>query len=285
MTKELPPDEIDEDELSRSSPEANGATGDVPGEFAEASDAPPKIKRRPGRPPGLAKTGGRRKRDVSQEALDARIRESGSIELLIDVVEGRKVFCASPEAGHKDMWVRGTLAQRIRCAETLAAKYVPDRRATEVTGKAGAPLIPAPQLSTHETAKAMLDLLRESGLRERVAGGTPNIQTFSHPQLLAGVIDHKQHLEPAPSELERAPAAAELTAPAAAVEPKREYQVGETEVFDNGAYIQLVEIAGSNARKWDIRDELNAPYGYSSDRQAAVTRARAIKRSGSGEQG
>jgi hypothetical protein len=56
-------------------------------------------------------------------------------------------------------------------------------------------------------------------------------------------------------------------------------------VFDNGAYIQLVEIAGSNELKWDIRDELNAPYGYSRDRQAAVTRARAIKRSGSGEQG
>ena len=54
-------------------------------------------------------------------------------------------------------------------------------------------------------------------------------------------------------------------------------------MFDNGAYIQLVEIAGSNARKWDIRDELNAPYGYSRDRQAAVTRARALTRAG--EQG
>ena len=107
-------------------------------------------------------------------------------------------------------------------------------------------------------------------MRERAASGTANIPTFSHPQPLAGVIDHQQHLEPAPSEL--------AATPAAAVEPEREYQVGETEVFDNGAYIQLVEIAGWNARKWDIRDELNAPYGYSSDRQAAVTRARAIKR-------
>jgi hypothetical protein len=212
---------------------------------------------------------------VSQQALDARIRESGSIELLIDVVEGRRVFCASNQPGHKDEWVRGTLAQRIRCAETLAAKYVPDRRATEVTGAQGRPLIPAPQLDTRGTALAMLSLLRDHEVRERAASGTANIPTFSHPQPLAGVIDHKQHLEPAPSEL--------AAAVEPAVEPKREYQVGETEVFDNGAYIQLVEIAGSNERKWDIRDELNAPYGYSRDRQAAVTRARALTRAG--EQG
>ena len=282
MTKELPPDEFSEDSLSRESPEANGATGDVPSEFAEASNpnAPPKIKRRPGRPPGQEKTGGRKKRDVSAEALDARIRESGSIELLIDVVAGRKLWCASAEPGHKPGWVLPTLQQRIRSAETLSSKYVADRRATEVTGKDGAALLPAPQLDTKETAKAMLDLLREFGLRDRVASdGTAHIPTFAHPQPLAGVIDHKQ---PMASPVEQ-PAADEPTAPAAAVEPRREYQLGETEVFDNGAYIQLVEIAGSNARKWDIRDELNAPYGYSRDRQAAVTRARALTRAG--EQG
>jgi len=283
MTKELP--EIDEDELSRTTADDAAASTDAPIENADASNAPPKIPRRRGRPPGLEKTGGRKKRDVSAEALDLRIRESGSVELLIDVVEGRKLWCASVEPGHKPEWVLPTLAQRIRCAETLSAKYVPDRKATVITGAEGKPLIPAPQLDTRETALTILSLLRDNEVRERAARGTAIIPTFSHPQPLAGIIDHHQHLEPAPSELEQSPAAAEPTAPAAAVEPKREYQVGETEVFDNGAYIQLVEIAGSNARKWDIRDELNAPYGYSSNRQAAVTRARAIMRSGSGEQG
>ena len=176
----------------------------------------------------------------------------------------------------KNSWRRPSIQQRLRAIELVLAKVMPDLQSTEITGKDGADLIKPPTLDTNATARAMLDVLREARVREEALAGATSIATFSHAQPLAGVIDHKQHLEPAPA------AAAPVTP---AGEPKREYQVGETEVFDNGAYIQLVEIAGSNARKWDIRDELNAPYGYSSDRQAAVTRARAIKRSGSGEQG
>ena len=165
-----------------------------------------------------------------------------------------------------------SVKEMIEAGRILIDRALPALKSTELSGPDKAPLIPpGEQLDPHATALAVLSIAREAHLRQ---GGSPT-----------PVIDQFQHREPAPSELEQSPAAAEPTAPAAAVEPKREYQVGETEVFDNGAYIQLVEIAGSNARKWDIRDELNAPYGYSRDRQAAVTRARAIKRSGTGEQG
>ena len=288
MTKELPPDEIDEDELSRdlsrSSPEANGATDAVPGEFDKASDTgePPKQPRRPGRPKGLPKTGGRVKGSpksyTAPEIRNELLERSNFIGGIADMAFGRKMYCSGPTG--KPEWRYPQMKERLDALRYIGDKILPTLAAQELTGASGKDLIPAPQLDTRETAIAVLSLMRDSAVRER---GRPDIPIFAHPQPLAGVIDHKQHLEPAPSELEPSPAAAAPVTPA--VEPKREYRVGETEVFDNGAYIQLVEISGSNARKWDIRDELNAPYGYSSDRQAAVTRARAIKRSGSGEQG
>ena len=263
---------------SRESSEANGAAVDVPGD-----DATPK-KRGPGRPKGSKKPAGSGRKHFRDKTRDDLrkdlLQDSQALVALAQIARGEKFFSGSGGPAGKDSWRRPSIQQRLRAIELVLSKCLPDLQSTELSGPEGKPLIPAPQLDTRETAIAVLSLMRNSAVRER---GRPDIPIFAHPQPLAGVIDHKQHLEPAPSELEPAPAAAAPVTPAG--EPKREYQVGETEVFDNGAYIQLVEIAGSNARKWDIRDELNAPYGYSSDRQVAVTRARAIKRSGTGEQG
>jgi hypothetical protein len=282
MTKELPPNEIDEDQLSRSTPDDAAELQDASEGSVEASDTdPPKQPRRkPGRPKGIPKTGGRVKGSprsyTAPEIRNELLERSNFIGGIADMAFGRKMYCSGPTG--KPEWRYPTMRERLGALQYVGDKILPTLAAQELTGASGKDLIPAPQLDTRETAIAVLSLMRDSAVRER---GRPDIPIFAHPQPLAGVIDHKQHLEPAPSELEPAPAAAAPVTPA--VEPKREYQVGETEVFDNGAYIQLVEIAGSNERKWDIRDELNAPHGYSRDRQAAVTRARALKRAG--EQG
>ena len=269
-------DSIDEDSLSRESSEADSAPGNVP-----SDDAPIK-KRGRGRPKGSVKppgSGRKHFRDKTRDDLRKDLlQDLQALVALAQIARGEKFFSGSGGPAGKDSWRRPSIQQRLRAIELVLSKCLPDLQSTELTGAEGKDLIPAPQLDTRETAIAVLSLMRDSAVRER---GRPDIPIFAYPQPLAGVIDHKQHLEPAPSELEPAPAAAAPVTPA--VEPKREYQVGETEVFDNGAYIQLVEIAGSNERKWDIRDELNAPYGYSRDRQAAVTRARALKRAG--EQG
>ena len=282
MPREFAPEELeDQDEdnlLHRESSEADSEPGSVP-----SDNATPK-KRGRGRPKGSSKvpgSGRKHFRDKTRDDLRKDLlQDSQALVALAQIARGEKFFSGSGGAAGKDSWRRPSIQQRLRAIELVLSKCLPDLQSTELSGPEGKPLIPAPQLDTRETAIAVLSLMRDFAVRER---GRPDIPIFAHPQPLAGVIDHKQHLEPAPSELESAPAAAAPVTPAG--EPKREYQVGETEVFDNGAYIQLVEIAGSNARKWDIRDELNAPYGYCSDRQAAVTRARAIKRSGTGEQG
>ena len=264
-------DELDEDTLSRESSEADAAAGDVP-----SDDVTPK-KRGRGRPKGSKKppgSGRKAFRDKTRDDLRKDLlQDSQALVALAQIARGEKFFSGSGGPAGKDSWRRPSIQQRLRAIELVLSKCLPDLQSTELTGAEGKDLIPAPQLDSRETAMAVLSLMREFEVRER--GRPDNIAIFAHPQPLAGVIDHAQHLEPSPSELEQSPAAA--------VEPRREYQVGATEVFDNGAYIQLVEIAGSNARKWDIRDELNAPYGYSRDRQAAVTRARALKRAG--EQG
>jgi hypothetical protein len=90
------------------------------------------------------------------------------------------------------------------------------------------------------------------------------------------IVDEHQQLEPAPAETAPTPEPEPAPASHDAPEPEqfeKNYQPGETEVFDNGAYITLVEIPGSGERKWAVYDSQDQLVGYRRQRATAVALA------------
>ncbi len=109
-------------------------------------------KRKPGRPMGLPRTGGRAKGTPNRKNLVTRdyvIKEGAPLQFLCSVVRGRRFTAAAEPGGTKRTHVFPSLDQRLRAAEILSRKVLPDLKATEVTGKDGGPV-----------ALTLLDFLR-----------------------------------------------------------------------------------------------------------------------------
>ena len=115
----------------------------------DTTEAP---KRKPGRPKGTPRTGGRAKGTPNRRNMVGRdfiIKRGAPVAFLCSVVRGGR-FTAAPELGSgKRTHVFPTIDQRIRAAEILSRKVLPDLKATELTGKDGGPV-----------ALTLLDFLR-----------------------------------------------------------------------------------------------------------------------------
>ncbi len=100
-------------------------------------------KRGPGRPKGLPRTGGRAKgtpNRKNQVTRDYVIREGAPLQFLCSVVRGRRFTTAAEPGGKKRTHVFPTMDQRLRAAEILSRKVLPDLKSTELTGKDGGPV-------------------------------------------------------------------------------------------------------------------------------------------------
>ncbi len=109
-------------------------------------------KRKPGRPKGLPRTGGRRRgtpNKKNQVTRDYVIREGAPLAFLCSVVRGKRFTAAAEPGGKKRTHVFPSLDQRLRAAEVLSRKVLPDLKTTELTGKDGGPV-----------ALTLLDFLR-----------------------------------------------------------------------------------------------------------------------------
>ncbi len=107
-------------------------------------------KRKPGRPKGLPRTGGRAKGTPNRKnlvKLDYVIKEGAPLAFLCSVVRGKcsvvrgKRFTAAAAPGDcKRTHVFPSLDQRLRAAEILSRKVLPDLKSQELTGKDGGPV-------------------------------------------------------------------------------------------------------------------------------------------------
>jgi hypothetical protein len=105
----------------------------------------PSPRRGPGRPKGLPRTGGRQKGTPNRTTTAQRdliITKYQPVEFLGRVMLGQRIR-TGPQAGPgKVAFAYPSLEQRIKAAELLVRKVLPDLSASEVTGKDGEPLVP-----------------------------------------------------------------------------------------------------------------------------------------------
>jgi len=102
-------------------------------------------KRKPGRPKGLGRVPGsgrakgtpNRKNQVTRDYV---IREGAPLQFLCSVVRGKRFTAAAEPGDRKRTHVFPSMDQRLRAAEILSRKVLPDLKATEVTGKDGGPV-------------------------------------------------------------------------------------------------------------------------------------------------
>ena len=103
-----------------------------------------KPKRKPGRPKGYPRSGGRKPGTVNkstQLGRDFIIRKGAPIETLCKISKGEKVQAAADTASASERnGVYPTIDQRLAAARILAAKIVPDQKAVEIAGPQGEPL-------------------------------------------------------------------------------------------------------------------------------------------------
>ncbi len=107
-------------------------------------------KRKPGRPKGLPRTGGRAKGTPNRKNLVTRdyvIKEGAPLAFLCSVVRGKRFTAAAAPGDSKRTHVFPSLDQRLRAAEILSRKVLPDLKSQELTGKDGGPVT-----ITHEQA-------------------------------------------------------------------------------------------------------------------------------------
>ena len=93
-------------------------------------------KRPPGRPKGYPRTGGRAKGTPNKKNLVTRdyvIREGAPLAFLCSVVRGKRFTAAAEPGGNKRVHVFPTMDQRLRAAEILSRKVLPDLKSTELT--------------------------------------------------------------------------------------------------------------------------------------------------------
>ncbi len=100
-------------------------------------------KRRPGRPKGQSRTGGRAKGTPNRTNTITRdfiVKEGAPIAFLCQVVRGRKFTSAKEPGGAERIVSFPSLDQRLNAARILAGKVMPDMKAVEHSGVAGEPL-------------------------------------------------------------------------------------------------------------------------------------------------
>lgn len=106
-------------------------------------DATTEPKRKPGRSKGYPRTGGRNKGTPNRKNLVTRdyvIKEGAPLAFLCSVVRGKRITAAAAPGDSKRVHVFPSLDQRLRAAEILSRKVLPDLKSQELTGKEGGPV-------------------------------------------------------------------------------------------------------------------------------------------------
>ena len=106
---------------------------------------PEQLRRGPGRPKGLGRVpgSGRRKGTPNRDTAQTREfiqKEADPIAFLSRVCRGLQFEAALDPGDAKKAKMYPTLDQRLHAAQTLARKVLPDMKAIEMTGEAGAPI-------------------------------------------------------------------------------------------------------------------------------------------------
>lgn len=100
-------------------------------------------KRGPGRPKGYPRTGGRAKGTPNRASLVTRdyiVKDGAPVRVLCQIAAGRKMIAAASPGAKKREVAYPTLDQRLRAAEILAKKVIPDLRSVEASGPDGGPI-------------------------------------------------------------------------------------------------------------------------------------------------
>ncbi len=99
-------------------------------------------EKKPGRPKGYPRTGGRQKGTPNKATALGRdfiVKNGTPIQVLCKIAKGEKLMAAAEETT-KRIGIFPTLDQRLAAARILAAKIVPDMKAIEHTGAEGEPI-------------------------------------------------------------------------------------------------------------------------------------------------
>lgn len=220
-----------------------------------------KRKAGPGRPKGHPKTGGKKAGTpnlMSPEFREWLMERARPFELLASI-------CAGEEIEDKDGKRKPTMQERMRAAETITRKLLPDLAATALTGKDGGPIESVHRTGLpderQETARVLGFLFRE--WQERIkdaeadmpvalpAKPAPAQVTYSQPSVIAAL--------PAPSE--------------APPEEPAGPQVGHVEQV-GGMTIQLVQKFPDGREWWSIRDAAGKMAGSVFGRDQAEAKAK-----------
>ncbi len=102
-------------------------------------------RRKPGRPKGYPRSGGRAKgtpNKSSQLGRDFIIKRGAPIETLCKIAKGEKIQAAADTASAaKRLGIFPTIDQRLAAARILAAKIVPDMKSVDLSADGGAPFV------------------------------------------------------------------------------------------------------------------------------------------------
>ena len=101
-------------------------------------------KRRVGRPKGTPRTGGRKPGTPNRTSMVTRnfiVKNGAPVRVLCQIAAGRKMTAAASPGSEKRESAYPTLDQRLRAAEILARKIVPDMKSVEASGPDGGDLI------------------------------------------------------------------------------------------------------------------------------------------------
>ena len=111
--------------------------------MAETATTTETPKRPPGRPKGYPRSGGRAKGTPNKANAITRdyvIKQGAPLAFLCSVVRGKRFTAAAEPGDRKRAHVFPSLDQRLRAAEILSRKVLPDLKSTELTGKDGGPI-------------------------------------------------------------------------------------------------------------------------------------------------
>ena len=104
-----------------------------------------KPKRKPGRPKGYPRSGGRAKGTPNKSTMIGRdfiIRCGAPIEKLCKIAQGQKIQAAADTASAAQRnGVYPTVDQQLAAARILAGKIVPDMKSVDLSADGGAPFV------------------------------------------------------------------------------------------------------------------------------------------------
>ena len=101
-------------------------------------------KRKPGRPKGYPRSGGRkpgtpnRKNAITRDYI---IKNGCPLSVLCSIAKGEKIQAADTESASKRAGIFPTIDQRLAAARILAAKVAPDLKSIDLAGGDGAPFV------------------------------------------------------------------------------------------------------------------------------------------------